>query len=81
MKVKIHTGKHYKALIDSGTAISLIRYSTYQTRDSISKMPIQATMTKLITADGSHMTALGMMALQLRIADFKFPHNFIICNR
>ena len=26
-------------------------------------------------------TALGMMALQLRIADFKFTHNFIICSR
>ena len=25
------------------------------------------------------MTALGMMAIQLRIADFKFAHNFIIC--
>ena len=27
------------------------------------------------------MTALGMMALHLRIADLKFIHNFIICNR
>ena len=27
------------------------------------------------------MTALGMMALHLRIADFKFTHNFIICDR
>ena len=27
------------------------------------------------------MKALGMMALHLRIADFKFTHNFIICNR
>ena len=27
------------------------------------------------------MTALGMMALHLRIADFKFTHNFVICNR
>ena len=44
-------------------------------------MPIQANMTELTTADGSPMTALGMMALQLRIADFKFAHNFIICNR
>ena len=35
----------------------------------------------LNTADGSPMTALGMMALHLRIADFKFTHNFIICNR
>ena len=27
------------------------------------------------------MTALGMMALYLRIAELKFTHNFIICNR
>ena len=27
------------------------------------------------------MIALGMTALHLRIADFKFNHNFVICNR
>ena len=27
------------------------------------------------------MTALGMTALHLRIVEFKFTHNFIICNR
>ena len=27
------------------------------------------------------MTALGIMTLQLRIANFKFSHNFIICYR
>ena len=27
------------------------------------------------------MTALGMTALHLRIADFKFTHNLVICNR
>ena len=27
------------------------------------------------------MTALGVTALHLRIADFKFTHNFVICNR
>ena len=37
-------------------------------------------MIKVNTADGSLMTALGMMALQLRITDFKFVHNFI-CDR
>ena len=77
--IMVHAGKLYKALIDSGAAISLIRYSTYQTTDNSFKMPIQATTTKLNTADGSPRTELGMMALQLRIADFKFAHNFIIC--
>ena len=73
--ITVHACKYYKALIDSGAAISLIRYSTYQTIDSSFKTVIQATMTELNTADGSPMTALGMMALQLRIADF------IICGR
>ena len=27
------------------------------------------------------MTTLGMTALHLRIADFKFTHNFVICDR
>ena len=27
------------------------------------------------------MTALGMTALHLRIAEFRFTHNFIICDR
>ena len=33
------------------------------------------------TADGSPMTLLGMTALHLRIADFKFTNRFIICDR
>ena len=43
--------------------------------------PIHPTTAKLNTAYGSPMTALGMTALHLRIAEFKFTHNFIICNR
>ena len=35
----------------------------------------------LNTADGSPMTALGITSLQCRIADFKFTHNLIICDR
>ena len=80
--ITVHAGKCYKALIDSGTVISLIRYSTYQMIDNSSKTPSYTeTTTKLNTADGSPMMALGMRALQLRIVDFKFTHNFIICNR
>ena len=77
----VHAGKCFKALRDLGATISLIRYSTYQTIDSSFKTPIQATTTKLNTADGSPMTALGIKALHLRIVDFKFTYNFIICNR
>ena len=79
--ITVHARKCYKAFIDSGAAISLIRYSTYQLIDDSFKTPIQPTTTKLSTADGSPMMALGMTAIPLRIADFKFTHNFIICNR
>ena len=74
-------GKHYKALIDSGTAISLLRYSTYKKIEDCYKTPIQPTTAKLDTADGSPMMALGSTALHLWIAEFKFTHNFIICNQ
>ena len=79
--ITVHTRKCYKALIDSGAAISLIRYLTYQLIDDSFKTPIQPTKTTLNTADGSPMTAFGMTALHLRIAEFKFTHNFIVCDR
>ena len=68
--ITVHTSKCYKALIDSGAAISLIRYSTYQHIDGSFKTPIQPTTAKLNTAESSPMTSLGMTALPLRIADF-----------
>ena len=60
---------------------SVIIYSLYQFIDNSFKTPIQPTNTKLNTADGTLITALGMTTLHLRIADFKFTHNFVICNR
>ena len=62
---------------------SYITHQIFQTStlDSSFKAPIQTTMTKLNTADGSPMMALGITALHLRIVDFKFTHNFIICDR
>ena len=44
-------------------------------------MHIQPTTAKLNTADGSPMMALGSTALHLQIAEFKFTHNFIICDQ
>ena len=75
--ITVQTGKCYKALINSGAAISLIRYSTYQLIDNSFITPIQPITTKLNAEDRSPMTA----ALHLRIADFKFTHSFIICDR
>ena len=79
--VTVHAGKCYQALIDSGATISLIRHSTYKQIEDCYKTPIQPTAAKLNTTDGSPMTTLGSTALHLCIADFKFTHNFIICNQ
>ena len=65
----------------SGAVISLLRYSAYKNMKDSYKTPIHPTTAKLNTADGFLMTALGMTALHLRIVEFKFTHNFIICNR
>ena len=59
--ITVHIGKHYRALIDSGAAISLIQYSTYQHIDNSFKTAIQPTTARLSTANGSPMTALGMI--------------------
>ena len=77
--IMVHAGKCYKALIDLGAAVLLLRYSTYQHIDNSFKTPIQPTTAKLNTTESSPMTALGMTALHLRIEDFKFTYNFIIC--
>ena len=77
--ITVHTGKCYKASIDSGAAISLLCYSTYQHIVDSSKTPIQPTTAKLNTANGSPMAAFGMTALHIRITDFKFTHNIVIC--
>ena len=79
--VTIHAGKCYQGLIDSGATISLIRHSTYKQINDCYKTPFQSTTAKLNTTDGSPMTTLGSTALHLCIADFKYTHNFIICNQ
>ena len=73
LTITIHAVKYS---IDSGAAISLIRYPTYQLKDDNFKTPVQPTTTTLNTADGLPMTTLEMTALHLRIAEFKFTHNF-----
>ena len=61
--------------------MSLLRYSTYKNMGDCYKMPIQPTTAKLNTADGSPISAIVTTALHLRIAEFKFTHNFIICDQ
>ena len=73
LTITVHAGKHYKTFIDSGAAISLVRYCVYWIIDDSLKTVIQATSVQLNTADGSPMTAIGITNLQLWIANFKFP--------
>ena len=79
--ITVHSAKCYKALTDSGAAISLVRCSRYQNIDNNLKTAIQSTSIHLNTADGSPMTALGITTLQLQIVDSKFSYNVIICDR
>ena len=79
--IMVHAGKRHKALIDSGAAISLLWYSAYKSIADCYKTHIQPTTAKLNTADGSPMSVLGFTALHLQIAEFKFTHNFIICDQ
>ena len=79
--ITVHTGRCYKTLVDSGAAISLLRYSTYKKVEDCYKTLIQPTTAKLNTADGSPMSAIGTMVLHLRITEFKFMHYFIICDQ
>ena len=63
--ITVHAGKCYKAFKDSGAAIFLVRYSTYQHMDDNLKTAIQPTSIHLNTTDGSPMTMLGITMLQL----------------
>ena len=79
--ITVHAGKCYKALINSVATISLLRNSTYKKIEDCYKTPIQPTTAKLNTADGSAMSAIGSTALHLRITEFKFTNNFILCDQ
>ena len=81
LMITVHAGKCYRALINSGATISLLWFFTYKNIEDSFKTPIQPTTAKLNTADSSPMTAPGMTALHLRIAEFKFTYNCVICDR
>ena len=70
-----------KGIDPFGCCNIVIKILNLQKIEDCYKTPIQPTTAKLNTADDSPMSALGMTALHLRIAEFKFTHNFIICNQ
>ena len=73
-------GKGFKALIDSGAAVSLALTRIYNMIEDHYKTKIPAAV-HLKTADGSPMSSLGKVTLHLHIFNFKFCHTFIICDK
>ena len=79
--IRVHARNIFKALINSGATISLIHTSIYNMVEDHYKTSILPTVIDLNTADGSPMLSVGKVMLSLCIADFKFSHTFIICNK
>ena len=79
--VTVHAGKQFKALISSGATISLMHPSMYNMIEDCYKTSILPTVIHLRTADGSPMSSVRKVTLHLWIANFKFSHTSIICNR
>ena len=74
-------GKSFKALIDSGAALSLACTSVYNMTEDCYKTKALPAAVHLKTADGSSMSSVGKATLHLCIARFKLSHIFIICDK
>ena len=79
--VTVHTAKKFKALIDSGAALSLACTSMYNMIEDLYKTMILPAEVHLKTAHGSSMSSLCKATLHLHNANFKFSHTFIICDK
>ena len=74
-------GKRFKALTDSGAALSLVHTSIYSMIEDHYKTKIVPAAVNLNAADGSAMCSLGKATLHLHIAKCKFSHTFVICDK
>ena len=79
--VTVHGGKRFKALIDSRVALSLVHTHVYNMIMDCYKTKILPAAVHLKAADGSTMSSLGKATLHICIANFKFSHTFIICDK
>ena len=70
-----------KDLNDSGAALSLANTGVYNMIGDHYKTKILPAAVHVKRADGSSMAPLGKATLHLHIANFKFSHTFIICDR
>ena len=72
--VIVHAGKRFKAVIDSGAALSLVCTSVYSMIEDCYKTKMVPATVNLKTVDRSAMSSLGKATLHLCIANFKFSH-------
>ena len=77
----VHAGKRFKALTDSGAAVSLVHISVNNMTKDHNKTKILPAAVHLKAADGSAMSLLGKDTLHLHTANFKFFHTFIMCDK
>ena len=68
-------------MIDHDATISLMHTSVYIMIEDHYKTCILPAALNLWTADGSPMSSMGKATLHLWIADFKFLHTFVICDK
>ena len=76
--VTVHVGKRFKALIDSGAALSLVCTSVYSMIKDCYKTKIVPAAVNLKTADGSAMSSIDKASMHLLIANFKLPDTNIL---
>ena len=77
----MHAGKRFKALGDSRAALSFAHTSIYSMIEDNCKTKILLAAVHLKKSDGSVMSSLGKATLHLHIANFKFSHTFVICDK
>ena len=79
--ITVHAGKRFKALIDSGAALSLACTSVYNMIENCYKTKILPAAVHLKTTEGSSVSSLGKATLHFCITYFKFLHTFFICDK
>ena len=81
LTVTVQGGKRFKALINSGAALSLVHTSIYTMIGDHYKTNILPAAVHLKTVDGSAMSLLGKATLHVHIPNITFSQTFIICEK
>ena len=79
--ITVHADKGFKVLTDSAAALLLVHISIYDMIEDQYKTKILPAEVHLKTVNDSVMSSLGKAILYLHIANFKFSHTFIICDK